>query len=130
VEPRDAGLRLPPVARPLPPHRHPGFHPQPGHAGHHHQHAEAATRSPDLVHPDTLHLRLLPLQLHLPSHPLVHPGRPLAFRLQHPDPLSVREGRTKLSGHHELLLHRRHRLRQVQVHHAAGQVSDDCQTGF
>ena len=77
---RDAGVRLPPPAGPLPADRHlrvaAEYHP----AGRHLEHQEAENRPQELVHRGSGRLRLLPLQLHLAAHTMVDPRGPLALR--------------------------------------------------
>ena len=89
MEHRNAGVRLRPFARPLPAHSHPRLAPEPLHADHHPQYAQAEAGPEKLVHPQSGHLRLLPLQLHLTSDPLVHAGGTLALRLQHKGPMQL-----------------------------------------
>ena len=43
--------------------------------------------------------------------------------------MQVPDGGAELSDLHVVLLHRRHRLRPVQVHRAADEEADDRQTG-
>jgi hypothetical protein len=93
MESRDAGLRLPPSPWALPSDRYLGLAPQHLNARHHLEHAQVEARPEGLLHPHPRHLRLLPLQLYLAPHPLVHLGRPLAVRLRYKDPLPVRESR-------------------------------------
>ena len=73
--------------------------------------------------------RFLPLHLYLTVDSVVHPGGPLAARGQHRVHLQVRESGSRLSNLHVLLLHRRHRLRPVQVHRSVPAAADDCQPG-
>ena len=77
---RDAGVRLPPLAGPLPADRHLRVAAEHHPAGRHLEHQEAENRPQELVHRGSGRLRLLPLQLHLSAHPMVDPRGPLALR--------------------------------------------------
>ena len=122
---RDAPLRISSSSGALHSNRHHGIHPQPDASDCHPKFEQAQAWPTKCVHPHPRHLRLLPLQLHFSADSVVNPRGPLALRIKHWGSLSSGESRPELPGHHVIILHRGHRVRPVQIHHAASETPDD-----